>query len=64
MSLYDEIFKDVKNLIKKYDTRDPKEILIQKGVTLLAFKDNTKLLGMYKIIKKAILIINWLLFRL
>lgn len=52
MSLYDEIFKDVKNLIKKYDTRDPKEILIQRGVTLLAFKENTKLLGMYKIIKR------------
>ncbi|MDY3006815.1 ImmA/IrrE family metallo-endopeptidase [Anaerococcus sp. AGMB00486] len=52
MSFYDEIFKDVKNIIKKYDTRNPKEILIQRGVTILAFKENTKLLGMYKIIKR------------
>lgn len=52
MSLYDEIFRDVKKLIKKYDTRDPKEILRQRGVILLAFKENTKLLGMYKIIKR------------
>lgn len=49
---YDQIFDDVKKLIKKYDTRDPKEILDQRGVTIIAFKENTKLLGMYKIIKR------------
>lgn len=50
--LYDEIFDDVKKLIKKYDSRNPKEILIQRGVNIIAFKENTKLLGMYKIIKR------------
>lgn len=52
MYFYDYIFTDVQKLIKKYDTRDPKEILNQRKVTLLPFKDNTKLLGMYKIIKR------------
>ena len=50
--LYDDIFDDVKKLIKKYDSRNPKEILIQRGVNIIAFKENTKLLGMYKIIKR------------
>lgn len=50
--LYDQIYEDVKNLIKKYDSRDPREILIQRGVNIIAFKENTKLLGMYKIIKR------------
>ena len=50
--LYDQIFDDVKKLIKKYESRDPKEILIQRGVNIIAFKENTKLLGMYKIIKR------------
>ena len=49
---YDQIFDDVKKLIKKYDSRDPREILIQRGVNIIAFKENTKLLGMYKIIKR------------
>ena len=49
--LYDQIYEDVKKLIKKYDSRDPREILIQRGVNIIAFKENTKLLGMYKIIK-------------
>ncbi len=40
--LYDEIFDDVKKLIKKYDSRNPKEILIQRGVNIIAFKENTK----------------------
>lgn len=52
MYFYDQIFKDVRSLIKKYDSRNPKEILLQKNVTLLPFKENTKLLGMYKIIKR------------
>lgn len=50
--LYDQIYEDVKKLIKKYDSRDPREILIQRGVNIIAFKENTKLLGMYKIIKR------------
>lgn len=47
---YDKIYKDVENLIKKYGTRNPREILKERNVTLISFKENTKLLGMYKII--------------
>ncbi|WP_311492012.1 ImmA/IrrE family metallo-endopeptidase [uncultured Anaerococcus sp.] len=47
---YDQIYQDAQNLIKTYGTRDPKEILEGRGVGLITFKDNTKLLGMYKII--------------
>ena len=32
--LYDQIYEDVKNLIKKYDSRNPREILIQRGVNI------------------------------
>lgn len=47
---YDQIYEDVLNLIKTYKTRDPREILEGRGVHLLPFKEDTKLLGMYKII--------------
>ncbi|WP_099320223.1 ImmA/IrrE family metallo-endopeptidase [Anaerococcus sp. Marseille-P3625] len=50
--LYDQIFLDTKKIIKKYKTRDPREILEAKGVFLIPFKSPTKVLGMYKIIKK------------
>ena len=48
---YDQIYEDVLDLIKKHDSRNPKEILKERGVHLIAFKSDTKLLGMYKIIK-------------
>lgn len=49
---YENIYKDVQNLIKKHETRDPKQILKERKVKLIAFNANTKLLGMYKIIKR------------
>lgn len=49
---YDKIYLDTKNLIKKHKSRDPKEILENRGVFLLPFSTRTKLLGMYKIIKR------------
>lgn len=49
---YDRIYKDVEKLIKKYGTRDPIEILKQRKVKLIPFATNTKLLGMYKVIKR------------
>lgn len=47
---YDQIYEDVLDLIKIHGTRDPKEILEERGVHLIPFKEDTKLLGMYKII--------------
>lgn len=49
---YDQIYLDTKNLIKKYKSRNPKEILEDRGVFLLPFSTRTELLGMYKIIKR------------
>lgn len=49
---YDQIFKDSKKIIKKYKTRNPEEILKQRNVILLPFSSDTKLLGMFKIIKR------------
>lgn len=52
MSLsYDKIYEDTKRLIRDHGSRDPKEILEERGVHLIAFRENTKLLGMYTIIK-------------
>lgn len=48
---YDRIYEDVEKLIKKHSSRDPREILEDRGIHLIAFKENTKLLGMYTIIK-------------
>ncbi len=48
---YDQIYEDVKDLIKNHQSRDPRIILEERGVHLLAFKEDTKLLGMYKIIR-------------
>lgn len=50
---YDQIYEDSLGLIRKHKTRNPKEILEDRGVHLIAFKTNTKLLGMYKIIKNS-----------
>lgn len=44
------IYKDVKKLIAHHGTRDPRVILQDRNVKLIPFKENTKLLGMYKII--------------
>lgn len=49
---YDKIFKDSQNIINEYKSRDPREILEGRGVNLIAFASPTKLLGMYKIIKR------------
>ena len=49
---YDQIYRDVKALIRKHQSRNPKEILLDRNVNLLAFTNDTKLLGMYKIIKR------------
>ena len=47
---YDQIYEDVLDLIKTHKTRDPRQILEERGVHIIPFKENTKLLGMYKII--------------
>lgn len=52
MNFYDRIFKDALLLKKKYCTNDPHMILKERGVRLIPFSKNTKLLGMYKIIKR------------
>lgn len=44
------IHTDVKNLIEKHQTRDPRLILKERNVKLIPFEKNTKLLGMYKVI--------------
>lgn len=49
---YDQIYQDAKSIIRKYETVNPREILQSRGVKLIAFTENTKLLGMYKIIKR------------
>lgn len=48
---YDNIYKKARELIEEYKSRDPRDILERRGVHLIAFKTNTHLLGMYKIIK-------------
>ena len=48
---YDSIYKKAREVIDTYKSRDPRDILERRGVHLIAFKSNTKLLGMYKIIK-------------
>lgn len=47
---YDQIYEDALDLIKIHGTRDPRSILEERGVHLIPFKEDTKLLGMYKII--------------
>lgn len=49
---YDSIYKKAREVIDTYKSRDPRDILERRGVHLIAFKSNTKLLGMYKIIKE------------
>jgi len=44
------IHHDVKKLIAHHGTRDPRAILKERKVKLIAFQENTKLLGMYKIV--------------
>ena len=48
---YDQIYEDVKELIKQHQSRDPRVILEERGVHLISFKEDTQLLGMYKIIR-------------
>ena len=49
---YDQIYTDVQKLIGQYKTRSPRDILEGRGVFLIPFESPTKLLGMYKIIKR------------
>ncbi|NMA50030.1 MAG: ImmA/IrrE family metallo-endopeptidase [Tissierellia bacterium] len=49
---YDKIYKDTMKLYRQHGTRDPKTILENRGVNFVAFNQNTKLLGMYKVIKR------------
>lgn len=44
------IYKDVQKLIAHHGTRDPRCILKERKVSLIPFKESTKLLGMYKVI--------------
>lgn len=44
------IYNDVQKLIAHHGTRDPRTILQERNVTLIPFKEKTKLLGMYKVI--------------
>ena len=46
--VYNGIYQDVERLIAKHKTRDPKEILEDRGVYVKPFKENTRLLGMFK----------------
>lgn len=46
------IYSDVKKLIAHHGTRNPRTILEERNVTLIAFKESTKLLGMYKVFKR------------
>lgn len=48
---YNNIYNETLDLINNHKTRDPRQILEERNVHLIAFKKNTKLLGMYKIIK-------------
>ena len=52
LSSYDKIYADSQNLIEKYKTRDPKEILEGRGVFIIPFTSPTTILGMYKIIMR------------
>ena len=45
-----KIYEDVNNLIEFHGTRDPQTILQERGVYVKAFSEDTKLLGMFKII--------------
>lgn len=49
---YNIIYEDTKDLIKRHNSSDPKIILKERGVYLIPFSSKTKLLGMYKIIKR------------
>ncbi|MDD7305332.1 MAG: ImmA/IrrE family metallo-endopeptidase [Peptoniphilaceae bacterium] len=49
---YDQIYKDSQKIIEKFATRDPKEILEAKNVKIIPFSTKTKILGMFKIIKR------------
>ena len=51
-NFYEIAYKDANRLIDKYGTNNPQDILTQRKVTLLPFKDKTHALGMYIIIKK------------
>ncbi|WP_296112451.1 ImmA/IrrE family metallo-endopeptidase [uncultured Anaerococcus sp.] len=47
---YDKIYEDVLDLINTHQSRDPRDILENRGIHLIPFNKDTKLLGMYKVI--------------
>lgn len=49
---YDQIFKDSQKIIESFGTRDPREILEGRNVKIIPFSTDTKVLGMFKIIKR------------
>jgi len=49
---YDQIFKDSQRIIETYGTRNPRDILEGKNVKIIPFSTDTKILGMFKIIKR------------
>ena len=49
---YDQIFKDSQKIIDTFGTRDPREILEGRNVKIIPFSTDTKILGMFKIIKR------------
>ena len=49
---YDDIYKDVQQIIRECETRNPKEIIKQRGIHLVPFPYNTTVLGMYKVIHR------------
>ncbi len=49
---YDEIYEDACRLVKTYNTRQARAVLEERGVVLIPFSKATKVLGMYKVIKR------------
>lgn len=49
---YDQIFKDSQRIIETYGTRNPRDILEGRNVKIIPFSTDTKILGMFKIIKR------------
>lgn len=49
---YNQIFKDSQKIIETYGTRNPRDILEERNVKIIPFSTDTKILGMFKIIKR------------
>lgn len=49
---YDKIYEDSCHLVENFNTRQARTVLEQRGVVLIPFSAPTKVLGMYKVIKR------------